>query len=58
MKRIDLGQTIQVLANVGVIASIVFLGVQVRTSAVQVEDSDHAADGGSVGGLEGARGER
>jgi hypothetical protein len=30
MRKIDLGQGIQILANVGVIASIVFLAVQVR----------------------------
>lgn len=33
MKRIDLGQTITVLANLGVIASLVFLGLQVRQEA-------------------------
>ncbi len=27
MKKIDLGQTIQILANVGVIAGILFLGI-------------------------------
>lgn len=30
MKRIDLAQTITILANVGVIAGIVFLGVELR----------------------------
>ncbi len=30
MKKIDLGQSIQILANVGVIAGIVFLGVELR----------------------------
>jgi len=30
MKKIDLGQTITILANVGVIAGIVFLGVELR----------------------------
>ena len=33
MKKIDLGQTITVLANLGVIASLVFLGLQVRQEA-------------------------
>jgi hypothetical protein len=32
MKKIDLGQTIQILANVGVIAGIVFLAIEVRTN--------------------------
>jgi len=35
MKKIDAGQAIQVLANLGVIASILFLGVQVRSSSIQ-----------------------
>ena len=30
MKKIDLGQTISILANVGVIAGIVFLGFELR----------------------------
>ncbi len=30
MKRIDLGQTITILANVGVIAGIIFLAVELR----------------------------
>ena len=30
MKKIDLGQTIQILANVGVIAGIVFLAIELR----------------------------
>lgn len=30
MKRIDLAQTIQILANVGIIAGLVFLGVELR----------------------------
>ena len=30
MKKIDLGQTITILANVGVIAGIIFLGVELR----------------------------
>ena len=30
MKNIDLGQTIQILANVGVIAGILFLAVEIR----------------------------
>jgi hypothetical protein len=30
MKKIDISQTIQILANVGVIAGIVFLGVEIR----------------------------
>lgn len=30
MKKIDLGQTIQIVANVGVIAGIVFLGIELQ----------------------------
>jgi hypothetical protein len=33
MKKIDLGQTIAILANVGVIASLIFVGVQVQQGA-------------------------
>ena len=33
MKKIDLGQTITILANVGVIASLIFVGVQIRQEA-------------------------
>jgi len=32
MKKLDLGQTMQTLANIGVIAGIVFLGLQIRQS--------------------------
>ncbi len=34
MKKIDLGQTIALLANVGVIASLIFVGVQVQQGAI------------------------
>ena len=37
MKKIDLGQTIQILANVGVIAGIVFLGFEIRQNNVQLD---------------------
>jgi len=33
MKKIDLGQTIAIFANVGVIASLIFVGVQVQQGA-------------------------
>ena len=32
MRKIDLGQTIGILANIGVIAGVVFLGVEIRQS--------------------------
>lgn len=35
MKKIDLGQTITILANVGVIAGIIFLGIEIRDNATQ-----------------------
>lgn len=41
MKRIDLGQTIQVLANVGVIAGIVFLGFQLRQNTAIVRGTTY-----------------
>ncbi len=34
MKKIDLGQTIAILANVGVIGSLIFVGVQVQQGAL------------------------
>ena len=34
MKKIDLGQTIAILANLGVIASLIFVGVQVQQGAL------------------------
>ncbi len=33
MKKIDLGQTIAIFANLGVIASLIFVGVQVQQGA-------------------------
>ena len=44
MKKIDLGQTITILANVGVIAGIVFLAVEVRQVGEQL-----IQDGGDGG---------
>ena len=32
MKKIDFGQSIGILANIGVIAGIVFLGIEIRDS--------------------------
>lgn len=36
MKKIDLGQTITILANVGVIAGIVFLGIELNQNTRQL----------------------
>ncbi len=36
MKKLDLGQTISILANIGVIAGIVFLGFELRQNNVQL----------------------
>ena len=33
MKKVDLGQTISILANLGVIASLIFVGIQVQQGA-------------------------
>ena len=35
MKRINLGQTVSTLANVGIVASIIFLAMEVRDNATQ-----------------------
>ena len=40
MKKIDLGQTIQILANVGVIAGIVFLATEVRQNQASLEEAN------------------
>jgi hypothetical protein len=39
MKKIDLGQTISIVANIGVVAGIVFLGIEIRqnTQALEAE---------------------
>ena len=37
MKKIDLGQTLNTLANVGVIAGIVFLGVELRQNTATIQ---------------------
>jgi len=37
MKRIDLGQTITIVANIGVIAGIVFLGYEVRQTQTAMQ---------------------
>jgi hypothetical protein len=39
MKKIDLGQTISILANVGVLAGIVFLGIEVQQNSAQIEQN-------------------
>ena len=41
MKKFDLNQTIQIIANIGVLAGIIFVGVQIRqtTTAVKSEAS-------------------
>ena len=43
MKKIDLGQTIQIVANIGVIAGIVFLAFELRqNNALLTAQSSHA----------------
>ena len=39
MKKLDLGQTISIVANIGVIASIIFLGIELRESNTQARIS-------------------
>jgi hypothetical protein len=41
MKKIDVGQMIVVLANLGVIAGIVFLGFELRQTRIALQDSSH-----------------
>ena len=41
MKKIDLSQTISILANIGVIAGIVFLGVEIRQNTRSQEASSY-----------------
>ena len=36
MKKLDLGQTIQILANAGVIAGIIFLAIEIRQNNAQL----------------------
>ena len=43
MKRLDLGQTISILANVGVIAGIVFLGIELRQNNELMEEEAQRA---------------
>ena len=46
MKKIDIGQTATILANVGVIVGIVFLAAEIRlnTRAIQAQTRDSIAD--------------
>jgi len=45
MKKIDLGQSIQILANLGVIAGIIFLGFELR------QNNEHLASQARLGQL-------
>ena len=40
MRKIDLGQSIQILANIGVIAGIVFLAVEVGQNQTSLEEAN------------------
>ena len=48
MKKIDLGQTFQILANLGVLVGIVFLGVEINqsTEATRASSRDAAVNQG------------
>lgn len=50
MKQIDLGQAIGILANLGVLGGVVFLGVELRqnTLAVQLTSAENYLSGGSA----------
>jgi len=43
MKKFDLGQTISILANVGVIAGIVFLAIEVAQNTESLEETRNLA---------------
>jgi hypothetical protein len=43
MRKIDLGQTITILANIGVIAGIVFLALELRQNTVAVQGATYQA---------------
>jgi hypothetical protein len=47
MKKFDLGQTLTILANIGVIAGIVFLAIEIRDSrtAILAQTQDSITDG-------------
>jgi len=47
MKKIDWGQTIAILANVGVLLGIIFLAIEIRESriAILAQSQDSVADG-------------
>jgi len=40
LKKIELGQTITILANIGVIAGIVFLAVEVRQNQISLDEAN------------------
>ncbi len=42
MKKLDVGQTIQMLANVGVLAGIVFLALEIRQNSYAVQAQSRA----------------
>jgi hypothetical protein len=41
MKRLEVSHTVQVFANIGVIAGLVFLGYELRQTRLAIEDSSH-----------------
>jgi len=43
MKKIDLGQTVQIIANVGVIAGIIFLAIELRQNNEQLKLQSYQA---------------
>ena len=50
MKKIDVGQAIGILANIGVLGGVVFLAVELRqnTQAVQLSSAEGFLSGGSA----------
>jgi hypothetical protein len=47
MKKIDLGQTIQIVANIGVIAGLIFVGMQLRQERqiASIQGAESSAEG-------------
>jgi hypothetical protein len=50
MKKIDLGQTVSTLANIGVIASIIFLAIQVRQTNRSIQGATYQSRASTLTG--------
>jgi hypothetical protein len=41
MRKVDLGQVVGTVANVAVVAGIIFLGIEIRQTGMAVQDNSH-----------------